>query len=204
MMRGKSDIQVELESLSREVSEIPVKQVFTVPGGYFDQLPELILGRIRALEADQAEEIASLSPLLAGISRKMPMQVPEGYFDEVNAPTIQEDTAPAPVVRMSTNRFSRLAVAASIVAILGIGAWLFTMNLPDAEMVDLNVNKELPKVSEKEMDEFLSGIPDISIPEPIVGAGTPAEAEEMMRDIDEEGLKDFLSNQPEITPLNLN
>lgn len=204
MMRGKSDIQVELESISKQVSEIPVTQVFTVPEGYFDQLPDQILGRIKAMEADHAEELASLSPLLAGMSRKMPMQVPEGYFDEVKAPVIEQTAAPAPVVRMSTNRFSRLAVAASIVAILGIGAWLFTMNQPDPEIMDLNVNKELPKVSEKEMDEFLSGMPDISIPEPIVGAGNPGEAEEMMRDIDEEGLKDFLADQPEITPLNLN
>ena len=92
----------------------------------------------------------------------------------------------------------------SIVAILGIGAWLFTRDQPDPGMMDLSINKELPKVSEKEMDEFLSGMPDISIPEPIVGTGNPGEAEEMMRDIDEEGLKDFLADQPEITPLNLN
>lgn len=204
MMRGKSDIQVELENLSKQVSEIPVTQVFTVPEGYFDQLPDQILGRIRAMEADHTEEIASLSPLLAGISRKMPIQVPEGYFDEIKVPVEQEVKAPVPVVRMSANRFSRLAVAASIVAILGIGAWLFTMDRPGDDVMDLSVNKELPKVSEKEMDEFLSGIPDISIPEPIVGAGNPGEAEEMMRDIDEEGLKDFLSDQPEITPLKLN
>lgn len=204
MMRGKSDIQVELESLSKQVSEIPVTQVFTVPEGYFDQLPDQILDRIRAMDADHAEELASLSPLLAGISRKMPMQVPDGYFDEVKAPVVQEERAPARVIPMSTNRFSRLAVAASIVAILGIGAWLFTRDQPDPGMMDLSINKELPKVSEKEMDEFLSGMPDISIPEPIVGTGNPGEAEEMMRDIDEEGLKDFLADQPEITPLNLN
>jgi hypothetical protein len=42
------------------------------------------------------------------------------------------------------------------------------------------------------------------VPEPIVVSGNPAEAEEMMRDIDEEGLKDFLSDQPEITPQKLN
>lgn len=204
MMRGKSDIQVELESLSRQVSEIPVKQVFTVPEGYFDQLPELILARIRAMEADQKEEISSLSPLLAGMSRKMPMTVPEGYFDEVRIPSGTQADTPAVVVSMSGNRMARFAIAASIIAVLGIGAWLFNMNQADPEIIDLSVNKELPKVSEKEMDEFLRGIPDVSIPEPIVVAGNPGEAEEMMRDIDEEGLKDFLSDQPEITPLKLN
>lgn len=204
MMRGKSDIQVELESLSRQVSEIPVTQVFTVPDGYFDQLPDQILGRIRALEADHAEEIASLSPLLAGMSRKMPMSVPEGYFGEARIPSETSEKTAAPVISMTQNRFRGFAIAASVIAILGFGALLYTMNQQQGNTDQLSVSKELPKVSEQEMDEFLSGLPDVSVPEPIVVTGNPTEAEEMMRDIDEEGLADFLSDQPEITPKTLN
>lgn len=204
MMRGKSDIQVELESLSKEVSEIPVKQVFTVPEGYFDLLPELILERIKAMEGEHAEEISSLSPLLAGISRKMPMSVPEGYFSEVRFPSETAAKSPSPVVSMPKNRFRLYAVAASLIAILGFGTLIYNMSQLQGSLDPLSVSKELPKVSEKEMDEFLSGFPDITVPEPIVVAGNPAEAEEMMRDIDEEGLKDFLSDQPEITPQKLN
>lgn len=204
MMRGKSDIQVELESLSKQVSEIPVKQVFTVPEGYFDLLPEQILSRIRAMETEHEEEISSLSHLLAGLSRKMPMSVPDGYFEEVRIPAAPLNKTQAPVVSMPKSRFRLYAVAASIVAILGFGALLYSMYDQQENGVNLSVSKELPKVSEEEMDEFLSGLPDVTIPEPIVVAGNPAEAEEMMRDIDEEGLKDFLSDQPEITPLKLN
>jgi hypothetical protein len=204
MMRGKSDIQVELESISKEVSEIPVKQVFTVPEGYFDLLPGLILEKIRAMEVGHEEEISSLSPLLAGMSRKMPMNVPEGYFSEVRIPSATGAKTPAPIVSMPKNRFRLYAVAASLVAILGFGALIYNMSEQQGNMDPLSVSKELPKVSEKEMDEFLSGFPDITVPEPIVVAGNPAEAEEMMRDIDEECLKDFLSDQPEITPQKLN
>ena len=204
MMRGKSDIQVELESFSKKVSEIPVKQVFTVPDGYFDLLPGLILEKIRTMEDGHKEEIFSLSPLLAGMSRKMPMSVPEGYFSEVRIPSETGEKTPAQVVSMPKNRFRHYAVAASIIAILGLGALIYNMSQQQGNMDPLSVSKELPKVSEKEMDEFLSGFPDITVPEPIVVAGNPAEAEEMMRDLDEEGLKDFLSDQPEITPKKLN
>lgn len=204
MMRGKSDIQIELDSLSKVVSEIPVKQVFTVPVGYFDLLPGLILEKIRAMEVGHEEEISSLSPLLAGISKKMPMSVPEGYFSEVRIPSETGTKTHAPVVSMPKNRFRLYAVAASVVAILGFGGLLYNMSQQQENIDPLSVSKELPKVSEREMDEFLSGLPDVSIPEPIVVAGNPAEAEEMMRDIDEEGLKDFLSDQPEITPQKLN
>lgn len=203
-MRGKSDIQIELDSLSKVVSEIPVKQVFTVPVGYFDLLPGLILEKIRAMEVGHEEEISSLSPLLAGISKKMPMSVPEGYFSEVRIPSETGTKTHAPVVSMPKNRFRLYAVAASVVAILGFGGLLYNMSQQQENIDPLSVSKELPKVSEREMDEFLSGLPDVSIPEPIVVAGNPAEAEEMMRDIDEEGLKDFLSDQPEITPQKLN
>lgn len=204
MMRGNSDIQVELESLSKEVSEIPVKQVFTVPAGYFDQLPGMMLERVRTMEQDHEEEISSLSPLLAGLSKKMPMSVPEGYFSEVKVPEIASESKLAPVVSMPKSRFRMFAVAASVVAILGFGALLYFMDQQDQVNENMSLSKELPKVSEKEMDEFLSGFPDLMVAEPIAVSGNPAEAEEMMRDIDEDGLKAFLSDQPDITPQKLN
>src|SRR5258708_7888694 len=55
--------------------------IFSVPAGYFDELSLRVLGRIKALEATDAnEELMYLSPLLSGLSRQLPFEVPAGYF----------------------------------------------------------------------------------------------------------------------------
>lgn len=58
-----------------------------VPAGYFDQLPELILQKVRA--ADVKEELEMLSPLLAGMSKSVPLSVPSGYFNQLSQNILQ-------------------------------------------------------------------------------------------------------------------
>lgn len=204
MMDKKSDIRLELMDLSKLVAELPVTQVFTVPSGYFEQFPDLMLEKVRAMEGGPEQELFDLSPLLAGMSRKMPMSVPEGYFQTVSLPAKDSaEKSVAPVVSMPKRRFSQLAIAASIVAILGFGGLLFNMmKAPDA--VNIDVAREMPKVSEKEMDDFLQGLPDVTVAEPIVFAGAAVEADEMLSEVDEAGLQDFLADQPDVTPHKLN
>lgn len=201
-MKARADIQLELEQISKTVADMPRVQPYMVPEGYFEAFPGQMLKLALGLEGESAgEEIAGLSPLLAGLSRKMPMTVPDGYFDSIKLP--EEAPALAPVIPMKKSRFRLYAVAASVVAILGFGGLLLKMNLTNSGSL-VNIGTELPKVSENEMDEFLNGFPDLSVTEPIVIAGNPAEIEDMISDVDEQGLKEFLSDQPETTPIKLN
>lgn len=59
------------------------------PAGYFDELPALILKRIK-LEAaiSQDEELEILSPLLRKLSKNAPFELPEGYFNDLPSDVI--------------------------------------------------------------------------------------------------------------------
>jgi gas vesicle protein len=83
MAIGKN-ISQELNELGSSLLNTGNQPVYTVPAGYFENLAEQVLGRIKALEADSAtEELAHLSPLLSGIGKTMPYHVPAGYFEEI-------------------------------------------------------------------------------------------------------------------------
>lgn len=62
-----------------------------VPAGYFEQLPGLILQKVRTAEVQ--EELATLSPLLAGMPKSLPLSVPPGYFEQLSQQVLQNITA---------------------------------------------------------------------------------------------------------------
>ncbi|WEK36420.1 MAG: hypothetical protein P0Y53_02815 [Candidatus Pseudobacter hemicellulosilyticus] len=80
-MESRNEILNELQPLSPMLAAAPRNLPYQAPDGYFGQLPELLLQRVRALEADTAaDELTALSPLLAGLSKKTPLSLPEDYF----------------------------------------------------------------------------------------------------------------------------
>lgn len=81
-MTQRDNILQELQDLDSRLLNDSFANVYQVPAGYFDELPGLILRRIRAMEAQNPrEELAILSPLLNSIKRATPYQLPEGYFE---------------------------------------------------------------------------------------------------------------------------
>jgi len=81
-MSSRNAIQDELKSLG---SSLPVTDnpFFSVPQGYFEELADSILAKVKASEilTPQAE-LNELSPLLAGIPKVTPYSVPSFYFEE--------------------------------------------------------------------------------------------------------------------------
>jgi hypothetical protein len=203
-MEGKSDIKIELETISKLVADIPNVPVFTVPEGYFALFPGKMLLKIKELETeDPANEIIGISPLLAGLDRKMPMQVPGGYFDEIRIPELNRPLAP--VFPLKKKGFSMFAVAASVIVVLGFGALLFSqLGSDNSQLPTGNASVELPKLSDKEMDTFLKTFPDLATNDPITAINIPVDVEEMISDVDEEGLHEFLSDLPDVKSDKLN
>ena len=61
-----------------------LKTCIQVPDGYFEGLSELMLNRIKAMNAANAkDELNYLSPVLNNISKEMPYSVPVGYFNNL-------------------------------------------------------------------------------------------------------------------------
>jgi len=132
-----NDIVKELEEIVPGFNLPPAPPPYGVPAGYFDQLPEQVLQRIRSLETDPVqEELSELSPLLATVPRQLPLSTPQGYFDGLSTrimdgiSQVQDAPAPARVVPIrSRRRYLSWAVAASVLALVGFSTlFLFRHN----------------------------------------------------------------------------
>ena len=81
-MTQRNNILQELSELQSSLVNAGSENVYRVPAGYFDNLAEQVLSRIKAFNTENAtEELNYLSPLLSGISKQMPYTVPAGFFD---------------------------------------------------------------------------------------------------------------------------
>jgi len=155
--KGK-DIAEEMEEIVPGLN-LPADAPFRAPEGYFNALPEQIMQRIRAANADPEpvqEELAALSSLLAAAPRPQPQSVPQGYFEELPnrvmaAIAAEEQAIPAKVVplRNTRRRYMAWIAAASVAAILTGVLFMFKgtshnassleaqlAGIPDQEIVD--------------------------------------------------------------------
>lgn len=83
-MTQRDNILQELFGLESTLASAAPQNIYEVPDGYFEELANQVLGRIKAIEAKNTEEeISYLSSLLNSISKQVPYSVPAGYFDEL-------------------------------------------------------------------------------------------------------------------------
>lgn len=81
-MTQKDNILQELKELRSSLASAGFANVYQVPTGYFDNLAERVLNRVKAMDAtDAAEELKYLSPLLSSLSKEMPYSVPADFFN---------------------------------------------------------------------------------------------------------------------------
>ncbi len=89
-MIQKDNILQELRELESTLANIAPQNVYSVPGGYFENLIETVLNRIKALEAKNSyEELVYLSPALSKISKNMPYSIPVGYLEGLEEKLMQ-------------------------------------------------------------------------------------------------------------------
>jgi hypothetical protein len=222
-MSDRKEILTELLTISPTLAEVPFKPVFAVPAGYFDDFPSKMVKMIKKEEKSEVfAELESISPFLASLDRKNPFTVPEGYFTTLEkglgsalseSKGLPENENPvqkqqAKVVKFShPGRLRILYAAASIVAILGIFTWFFAMNNDAANgpTATVNINSELPKVSANEMASYLELIPEDPDVEPISLAGVEeADLNEIMDEINEAELQQFINENPGLQENNMN
>lgn len=144
-MPARKNIQEELEKLAPQLAQLPVREPFVVPDGYFARFPEVMAARIRTLHAATADdEKELLSPLLSGLPKKMPFSLPDQYFEQLpdkvvkGAPVIpiipKIPTVPEAPQRSKGGRVIYLprraalriaAVAAAAIVLIVAGVWMF-------------------------------------------------------------------------------
>jgi len=81
----------ELEELGSVLASHEPQNIYAVPTGYFEDLADQILDRIKALKADNAkEELSFLSPFLSNVSKEMPYSVPAGFFQDLSEDVLKK------------------------------------------------------------------------------------------------------------------
>ena len=84
-MTNRNTILNELADLGSMLATHDPQNIYAVPAGYFEDLADQILNRIKALEANDAkEELSYLSPFLGNVSKEMPYKIPAGFFQDLS------------------------------------------------------------------------------------------------------------------------
>ena len=120
-MKGGNDITEELREMGSTLADMPRTVPYTVPAGYFEQLPESML-------------LAATEEQPAFAQMHNPLSVPEGYFDTLPLQMLQaakaadiDTTSKVPattVTRLNTLPQIRWAAAAAVAIIVCIGGYI--------------------------------------------------------------------------------
>jgi hypothetical protein len=191
-----TDAKEELEYLSPLLNNISKEMPYAVPVDYFQNLSDDLLQRVtnHADHQTSEEEIESLSPLLSSLKNKNPYSVPAGYFENLETKTEKKEAA---VISITKRRWYRLAVAAAIIGVVTISGLLLisnnsvSVNNPQAWVKE----KVTKKVSEEKIDEFVKLTKDDSSEKADdTDAAKQAEIKELMKDIPEKDIEEFLND----------
>jgi hypothetical protein len=162
-METLNEILTELQEIAPALGREKYLLPYRVPTGYFhgfsDELMNLVRKTAAIPESDVFTEINEISPLLAGLKNRNPYQVPAGFFEALKTTIPQQETIPATVTEMPVRKTSvfarnirRFAVAASVIAILGITCYQFGFLHRTIQTDPLSA---LAAVSEQDMANYL-------------------------------------------------
>ena len=224
-MENRKKIEEELKELESSLPGAGIPGPFSVPEGYFQDLAELILSRIRTEQLSAPAEIQSLSPLLASINRKMPYDLPSGYFEQIPDAPVKEDPRsailelvervtpyevpydyfdelPARIIRKVRPDASFISMRknwmrVSVAAVL-LGLILVTgfFFLDSQNNQPVTVAAAMQNVSNQELEDFLKNSTVVIAAEPVETASAAPEVKKLLNDVADKELEEFLSEIP--------
>ncbi len=143
------------------------ENIFSIPTGFFDQLPAQIMQQIKAEENSVEKELEETAPFLNTIGRKNVYAVPAGYFEGLAASiTLHVKKEKAKVIGMGAGfkRIMGYAAAASVAAImLFTGYQFFYTEKHSTEIAanksiienNINIQSAISSVSDEEINHYL-------------------------------------------------
>ncbi len=182
---------------------------YSSPAGYFDNLAQIIVEKAKAsdISTEVYAELSHVAPLLATINRQMVYAVPGGYFEQFAAAVEKQipQAAKTRVIHFSDFRKQlQYAVAAAIIGILAIAAFLFIpadkqVPLDSATSSAINIPAAMNKVGDEEIIDFLD---NNSFGPEIIGANTILQdniidIEHIIKNTSEQEIKEYLKEYDE-------
>ena len=175
----------ELEGLSSLLSGISKAMPYSVPENYFNKVTEDIPVLIHDEES---------SALLNYIDRENPFEVPTGYFENFPVKMLEKVTGKtssgAKVIPMVRRKWSRLAVAASIVVLAVSG--IFYFNQPSKTSKDPIA--QIKKASNQDLYEFLNTTDANNLSNAATAnLSNTEDAKHLLKDVPDNELNSFLN-----------
>lgn len=192
----------ELNYLSPSLNKISRDLPYTVPAGYFEGLAENTLKLVYESNDFQSakEELETLSPLLSGLSKKMPYAVPQGYFENLGK---KENKPAAKVVSITHRSWFKYTAAAVVTGFIVLAGFLFFDSPKSVDPVEQPyawVKKNIKKVDKADIDEFVKLADEELFNQSAIATGSvkSAEIKDLMKDVSDKEIKEFLEFAPEI------
>lgn len=199
---GEPDAADELASLSPLLAGLSRKSPFSVPGGYFDRVPEEINAGLSGIQ--QANEILddALPSLLESVRHLNPYRVPEGFFEQFPQSLQKKLHQPSggAVIRSIGSSWVKYAAAAVVTGVIAISTWLYYQ--PATDKVSTNglaaqLQKEIGQISDEAILEYTSPTASVYYGTAANGS-TELNSEDlqyMLGDVSDEALQQYLLEQ---------
>ncbi|HLX92879.1 MAG TPA: hypothetical protein VKR32_14435 [Puia sp.] len=199
---NSESVDEELASLSPLLTTISRKVPFSVPDGYFEELPLTAVEGIRAVEY-VSEKTSEASPWLEALRTKETYSVPEGYFEGFCGQVFSAlniEPQKARVVPMNWKRqLIRVAAAAVVVGVISTATLFIINKKPQPAKVNDPI-AALSKLSDDEMINYLQNqdlpIADSAIDNPVAALDlTPGngDARDLFSNISDEELNQYIN-----------
>lgn len=196
------DLMLFKVSADEELDKITLPQTYSVTPGYFESFPQKMLSLVKGSEeVGVDEELAGLSSLLSGIKRETPYTVKETYFEDLNIQPAAEKEKAKIISISSTKSWMRYAAAAIVIGFIAItGVWYFnqTTSIDPVEDPYAWVKQKTKKISNDDLESFieLANIESSAIDPKILNPVKSAEMKELMEDVPDSEIIDFLNETP--------
>jgi hypothetical protein len=188
----------ELNYLSPIFSNVSRQIPYSVPAGYFEGLAENMMQLVRESNDYQTakEELETLSPLLSGMNKTMPYSVPQGYFENL----VEEKNKPAAkVISITHRKWFKYAAAAVVTGFIVLAGFIYSNSRNSVDPVEQPyawVKKNIKKV---DIDAFVKLADEELTNQTVVATSPlkPGEIKELMKDISDKEIQDFLDATPD-------
>ena len=179
----------ELSFLSPMLNDISREMPYEVPQGYFETLDTTV-------HDNAQEELESISPFLSSLKKQMPYDVPQGYFESIGT-AVRKEARPAKIVSLTSRKWFRYAAAAVVVGVVSLITVYVLDNRRNLEgkpiaVVQKVIQKEIKKMSDTDLNEFLSSVDPVVASEDKVAVKPNEEIKELLKDVSDSELREFL------------
>lgn len=196
-----------LKNLSREQVSLPktANPNFDIPKGYFDDLSNNILASISSLKNHADDELIGIAPIFKTVSKELPFKAPENYFEkiEIEQNGVEKELKVAPIISISNYKnWIKLAVAASIIGILVLGATIFSTTKHSKETYlsyksyrNEDLNASIKKLSDDDLIKYLNNDYIASSSEMIIlDDGAAPSVKQKVETVSDKDLEDYLQS----------